>query len=261
MPYARRIRRRTAKKPVRKQRSAATKNLTFGQSSRSTATKRNPAFSRNLGSALHIDSLKIGGNTFPASMWTKHRYCQQVTLAADNLTGRTGSEVAFRLNGLFDPDFTGVGHQPLGFDQMTPLYSLYRVYKVDINVRLTGRYGSGAQFLAINIRPNGAVYNMSGLKNAQEIMEQPANTIMDGALNQSWEQTVYIADIEGCPRQQVLTDTNYAAGVTSFPNRVPYLSVVCGTYDEPASSSNGVYAMVSFVYHTLWTNVNPLNGS
>ena len=42
----------------------------------------------------------------------------------------------FRGNGLYDPDYSGVGHQPRGFDQWANLYQAYYVYKVQINIYL-----------------------------------------------------------------------------------------------------------------------------
>lgn len=39
-------------------------------------------------------------------------------------------------NSCFDPDKTGVGHQPLGFDQFVGFYNRYRVHKSSITVEL-----------------------------------------------------------------------------------------------------------------------------
>lgn len=43
----------------------------------------------------------------------------------------------FRLNSLFDPDLTGVGTQPVGFDQYAALYEKYRVYEASYKVSFT----------------------------------------------------------------------------------------------------------------------------
>jgi len=40
-------------------------------------------------------------------------------------------DYVFRANSVRDPDFTSIGHQPLGFDQMTPEYNKYRVDRLD----------------------------------------------------------------------------------------------------------------------------------
>jgi len=70
-----------------------------------------------------------------AALTTDHRILnmtQNVTLryadnvSASSVAGSSASYV-FRANGLFDPNFTGVGHQPRGFDQLMTLYDHYRV--------------------------------------------------------------------------------------------------------------------------------------
>lgn len=263
MPYARRIRRSTVKRAARRTTRRAKyntgdKSVSWGKGAKSVITQRSPAFSKNLGSALHVDRPLVEGGAFPATMFTKLRYSQQLILYTDNLTNRTGSEVAFRLGSLFDPDFTTTGHQPLGFDQLAAIYKLYRVYKVDIQVRVTGRFGSGVTFVVAGVRSSLASYQLGGLKSGQEVIEQPANTVLDAALNQTWEQSYYLADIEGISRQRLMTDDQYNSSVTTNPYLTPYLALAAGTWDEPASASNGAYVVVNFVFHAAFSGPQPL---
>ena len=43
----------------------------------------------------------------------------------------------FRANSVFDPDWTGAGHQPTRFDQLAALYQRYEVLKSKIRVQFT----------------------------------------------------------------------------------------------------------------------------
>lgn len=60
---------------------------------------------------------------------------------AETITGLGGIpadfDYQFRLNSLFDPNFTGTGHQPRGFDQISALYNRYRVYRCNYKVMFT----------------------------------------------------------------------------------------------------------------------------
>lgn len=49
-------------------------------------------------------------------------------------TGLSTYDYVFRLNSLFDPNLTGGGHQPKGFDQLVTLYQRYRVYRARYHV-------------------------------------------------------------------------------------------------------------------------------
>lgn len=215
-------------------------------------------FGINLGDMLHVDRLANGRGAFPNELYCSLRYTDFLSSSADNLTGLTGSEVAYRLNSLFDPYFSGGGHQPLGFDQLTPIYGQYTVYKVDVQVRVTSYVGTGDPFLAVNVRPSTSTYVLSGLKNAGEILEQPNNTVLDGTIKQSWNQTFWIGSIEGLPNSKIMSENNYSAVSTTNPSNTPYLSLACGTYQTPASSTNSVYYQISFVFHARFSNQNPL---
>lgn len=78
------------------------------------------------------------GLGFPKRMVITHKYCEQLRLD----TGAMGTLAVYswNCNSLYDPNSSGVGHQPLYFDQVAALYDHYvvigsratfRVAKVD----------------------------------------------------------------------------------------------------------------------------------
>lgn len=68
---------------------------------------------------------------FPNKLTMRHRYVE-----GGALTSTTGSLSVqnFRANGMFDPNQTGTGHQPLYFDQMAAIYDHYTVIGSVIHV-------------------------------------------------------------------------------------------------------------------------------
>jgi len=69
---------------------------------------------------------------FPASITKRLRY--STTFAGSSATGAITSTQVFRANDLFDPDFTGTGHQPMGFDQLMQWYNHFCVVWAKITV-------------------------------------------------------------------------------------------------------------------------------
>lgn len=62
----------------------------------------------------------------------------------------------FSCNGLYDPNITGTGHQPLGFDQLTPLYDKYTVIGAKITITFANTDSTYAQFGGVFITRNSA---------------------------------------------------------------------------------------------------------
>ena len=60
----------------------------------------------------------------PVKRYVKLKYCQEFTL---NPGAGTVASHAFKADDMYDPDHTGVGHQPMGFDQLTPIYQKHSV--------------------------------------------------------------------------------------------------------------------------------------
>lgn len=108
--------------------------------------------------------LKSGG--LSAKKTVKMRYCQQVSITSTS--GSMGTYV-FRANSIFDPDYTGVGHQPLGHDEWAVLYNNYKVKSARININLGNNHDSVIPMMAITRTDDvtGATGNMDS------VCEQP----------------------------------------------------------------------------------------
>lgn len=78
-----------------------------------------------------IQRLPVGG--YPKSMLMRLRY---VTSVVVDCPANSLADHLFRCNGMYDPDQTGIGHQPLGFDQAMSIYDHYTVVGAKIKVSL-----------------------------------------------------------------------------------------------------------------------------
>lgn len=79
------------------------------------------------------------GLILPDKLITTLTYSSVVSYAP----GVAAEDRQFNLNSLFDPDRTGTGHQPMGFDQLKTFYNRYRVLscKWEVNHIPTGCVG------------------------------------------------------------------------------------------------------------------------
>lgn len=90
---------------------------------------------------------------FPASRF------QRKMLYYDNgqtLTGTAGvvNTDFYSANGLYDPDITGAGHQPIGFDQLMLLYTTYAVIRSKITVNFYNYQATNPCRVGIYLSPD-----------------------------------------------------------------------------------------------------------
>lgn len=109
-----------------------------------------------------VDGERIFG--FPNTIITKIRYCTFLTLSAG--TGSVASNV-YAANGTFDPDITGVGHQPLYRDNFAALYDQYTVIGSKIKVTFLSNTVDQGMFVGIVGDDDTATTN-----NLETLMEQ-----------------------------------------------------------------------------------------
>lgn len=97
----------------------------------------------------------------------KFRYCDKLTLAP------AGASVSafhvFSANGLYDPDITGTGHQPIGFDQWMAFYNHYTVIGSKISVTFVNADVNQTGIVGITLDDDNTPISTV----ASTLMEQP----------------------------------------------------------------------------------------
>lgn len=73
--------------------------------------------------------------SFPIVKTVKLKYVENITL--DPPAAGSAATYTFRCNSLFDPNFTGTGHQPMFYDNYSAIYGQYTVVKSFIKVTAT----------------------------------------------------------------------------------------------------------------------------
>jgi hypothetical protein len=178
-----------------------------------------PAMTRGAGPAAH--GIRVG---FPAERTVTLNYCDY-----DKMTASTGvlAKYQFRLNSCFDPDFTGTGHQPMGFDQWAAYYNHYVVESVDYEVQLAPT-GTVYTYTATYISDDTTVpLNYSEI---QELGGVVAMGVPYASVNTHiFKGTVNIGKFFN--RENIASDNELRALTTANPTEIAYLSIYASNAD------------------------------
>jgi hypothetical protein len=175
-------------------------------------------------------------------------YCDTFTLTVGT-GGVIGSEHIFRLNSLYDPDFTIGGHQPYGYDQVAALYRKYRVEGCRCEVTITNASEDGiAAFLML--QPSDGTYALAAQGTAYAL-EKPGCIMRvlndSGSQVEKIDQYVPIHTVEGLKKNVTEADlTEYSAAVTTNPTKFPYLRMAIGSLANNTGGTVQVMVKLTF---------------
>lgn len=154
---------------------------------------------------------------------TKMKYSDVFTLSSTN-----GWSYYMNLNSIFDPNRTGVGHQPYGYDQLAPLYNRYRVIATSYNV--TGY--SGGSVIRFGCLPLNETISFTSMS---YICENPRAKwtlqIPNGDLKMV-SGKVYIPSLVGRNKAQYMADDRYQAQINADPGELALLGIFGSANDD-----------------------------
>lgn len=229
---------KSAKKPAWKRKGGARKK----QMKRRSGYKTTVLVNRSL-------------NPIPQRIIAKHKYATSV--AATSIG--SFSQYQFNLNSTWDPDRTGVGHQPYGRDTYSQLYNRYRV--VSCSYRVAAIPSNTARVIQIACVPtnSGAVLPL----NLAEVREQPRCKYViqqPGAPQQYVSGFVSIPSLMGRTKAQYMADDNYQAQSSASPTELAILNIFAGGITDDVISET-MYFNVELEMTVEWFDVNNLSQS
>lgn len=150
-----------------------------------------------------------------------NRYICKMKYGTTVATSSSGSYI-FNLNSLFDPDRTGFGHQPYGFDNLATLYNRYRVIACGWRVQEpAGSTGLPLTTSAIASNDLSISWSNTGIMlenpRAKYITQNP------GAPAMTLRGKQYIPALVGRTKAQYMADDSYQATVLTSPSEVAVL--------------------------------------
>ena len=179
----------------------------------------------------------------------KLRYCDSITLDPGIATT---AKHAFRANSIFDPDVTGTGHQPMGFDEMAALYTHYTVVGAKFSATFISNSDSsnlGQAHCGVILEDNSTIpVDYNEIKEQQRGVSGIMKVPQSGPTRMS---KTFSTRKFFCNKNPSLSD-KYMANVTSTPTEQAYFIVwLAGISD--AADATGAFVDIQIDYLVRFT--------
>lgn len=164
----------------------------------------------------------------PTQRVAKLRYVEQITL--QSTLGLLASYV-FSANDLFDPNHTGIGHQPMGFDQWAVLFNHYTVLGSRCQARVAFQANNVSTSMCGMYLTDGKLAPYNDSDQFQEARKGTTKLMSSGQ-----SQAVRISQNYSAKRFHNVTDVKdniarLGAPVGSSPTEEAFFNIWCQTKD------------------------------
>lgn len=167
---------------------------------------------------------------FPQRYISKMKYSE--TFALNSLNGYT---FAFNLNSIFDPNRTGIGHQPYGHDTLQALYNRYRVIACTWNLS----FYSGGSVCRVATLPLNEAFTPTSVTNVSEVCENPRSRWaiqIPGGNTKIIRGKVYLPNLVGRTKAQYMADDRYQAQFGASPGEFAILNIIGGDISDAGTN-------------------------
>lgn len=184
----------------------------------------------------------------------KLKYMERIVFTS---TAGVQSSQVFRGNSLFDPNQTGTGQQPLGFDEWCNFYANYRVKGAKINVQ----YVSPSSTTSATQTWDVALYPalVTTIADQASAKVQPLVKYRMGNLGSNTirlSSYVSTSKMFGTNKKAIDINDDYGALINTNPVNVWFFNMCCQPCDQ--STSGSIVAYVTITYYAEFYNKKTL---
>jgi hypothetical protein len=163
--------------------------------------------------------------------------------------GAVSTAIIFSANGIYDPDITGTGHQPMGFDQMMLFYEQACVMRSRIRASFVAENSTvGALRCCIMVSPDTTTLAnpQTIIENGQVVTELLAANYSGGRSNVNLALELDIAKYFGRSGGDIVNDSDLQTNAAANPVEQVYFFVLCWNATNSSSLTAGVDVMLEY---------------
>lgn len=196
---------------------------------------------------LEHATLRIRRSPCPAQIIVPLKYVSDLI----QLTCTAGASAThlFNLNNVFDPDRSGVGHQPLGRDEWSAFYGVYRVLSSSITIWMKNATDNKPFRLVLGA--NGITTGALGIDAGQEGRQRVKIGGHDNAIVK-FGMFTKMHDAFNIPASQYYNADAYRASTGAAPARQGVWQIYAQPFDE--STQTNLDFKVEITYYVNYSN-------
>jgi len=176
-------------------------------------------------------------------------YCEKGINVTTPTVGGAGDYI-FRINSIFDPNFTGGGHQPSLHDQMANIFERYTVYGCTYKVTFSNSSASNRQAVGVYVSDRSdTVADFTTLVEQGSVEWGTLPVATAGGSQRTFTGYVDLPKLMGMEKDQYIADANYCPEFGSDPNDPAFLH--CVYADIAGGGTTVITIVVELIFNTL----------
>lgn len=193
-----------------------------------------------------LSTLSAGAG-FPRKLRVRHKYVERISIPC--VTG-IGAYL-FSCNGMYDPNITGTGHQPMYFDQLAAIYDHYTVFSSHMKAEFVVDAGNVVWSMYMSDDTTLASGSTAGEQAGSKTGILTSKAVRPQVVQLTWDAKKFFGG-------DVFDNDNLQGNAAANPTEQSYFQL---TFTDFAGTSLNVLLNVVIEYDVVWDEVRTIASS